>query len=220
MLAWDAEHGRSQVGMLADIYRTRVMVQQGSAAVAADLVPSLLEDVLPMEHAEFVAPALVVAAQVAVERDDRVRALGLLRDFAERTEDAPSFRCHYLPDALRAAVALGEIALAESLVPDAAVATTNRHRLALLAAGAILAEARGERGAAGMYGEAAGAWADHGNVVEQTLLLAAAARCLASAGEERAAEETMGRARAAAAGVPGWRMIRDPEGPLAQATAP
>ena len=219
MLAWDRDHGRSQVGMLADIYRVRVLTQRGTLEAAAEPLPSLLGEVRPMEHAEFVAPALIVAAQAAAARGDSTEALSLLREFGERTADAPSFRCLYLPDALREAVELGEIPFAEALVPDRSAATTNRHRLALLAARAILAEARGEPGAAGLYEYAASAWRDYGSVIEQTLHLAGAARCRASLGEDDAAEELLAQARTLAATVPGWQPVRSSDDPLAEASA-
>jgi hypothetical protein len=76
-------------------------------------------------------------------------------------------------------VALGEVDLAERLIPDHADARTKRHRVSLMTARAVVAEARGLTNDALMgFKLSVSQWRAHGFRLELGLTLIGAARCL------------------------------------------
>jgi tetratricopeptide (TPR) repeat protein len=89
-------------------------------------------------------------------------------------------------------VALGDIDGAEKMIPDHSDASTARHRVSLLTARAVIAEARGDfERALGIYREASDLWRTHGFLLELGLTLTGAGRCLLQLGRRDEAIEAL-----------------------------
>jgi class 3 adenylate cyclase/tetratricopeptide (TPR) repeat protein len=185
---WDAEHGDSQVGTYARFFQAWVHVRRGETEAAVRLADELLPQAERIEYAEFTAPALMIAAEAERSRGNLEGASRHVREFAEITEDNPEYRGLFVPVAVRLLVEVGDVEGAEAILPDALAVRTRRHRLALDTAVAVIAEARGEAGAADRYRAAAGGWADYGFLLEEGLTLLGEARCRMSAADTGAGE--------------------------------
>jgi ATP/maltotriose-dependent transcriptional regulator MalT len=184
---WDAEHGESQVGTYARFFQAWVHVRRGEIDAAARLARELLPRAQVIEYAEFAAPALMIAAETELARGDLAAASGHVHEFADVTEDNPEYRGLFVPVAVRLLVAVGDVDGAHRLLPDQAEVRTRRHRLALETALAVIAEARGDAGAATAYRDVAQAWRDYGFALEEGLTLLGAGRCLSAATHPAAA---------------------------------
>jgi class 3 adenylate cyclase/tetratricopeptide (TPR) repeat protein len=184
-----------QVIAMVQPMRARVLAQRGDLDAAASACAGVLPLVREIGIAQVVGPALPIAAAVAFSRGDRAEAVALLRELVERGEDSPGLRVWYLDEAVRTAVALGERALGEELVPNGEP-LLEREVLAILGARAILAEAAGEPDrAADLYRRVAARWDAYGNLVERAHALAGLGRCAsdhAAAAEAREIFESLG----------------------------
>ena len=145
---------------------------------------------------EFGAPAALLVAETRREAGDRAGARLALDRFVEITESSPNFRALFAPIAVRALVALGDADGAERLIPDHADARTKRHRVSLLTARAVVAEARGRYPMAfDGYRQAIAQWRTHGFRLELGLTRIGAARCLLALDRRDEAAEALAEAR-------------------------
>ncbi|HZP90639.1 MAG TPA: AAA family ATPase [Actinomycetota bacterium] len=196
----ERREGGARVGVFAMLYPAMVHVRRGRVHEAAALQERFLPLALAVQHAEVTAPAYAVAAQVALARGRPAEALELAEAFARATEATPSFRLHYLPDVLRVLAAGERSDLAAALVPDESLAVSGRHRIDLVTARAILAEAGGDlEEARALYAEAGVRWLAYGSALEHALALAGEGRCLSATGRAEAAAEPLRLAREALA---------------------
>ena len=126
----------------------------------------MIEGVLPaareIADLQVLVPALAVAALAEQASGNQPAALVLAREYEAAVRARPGQAGWYwgwwfLADLVRVCVAAGELDRAAALIGDAQPAVL-RHRLSVLAARAVLAEARGElRQAAALYADAAAA---------------------------------------------------------------
>lgn len=101
-----------------------------------------------------------------------------------------------MPVAVRALVALGDVGEAERMIPDHSDARTARHRVSLLTARSVVAEARDRCAeAVETYREAVTLWRAHGFRLELGLTLIGTGRCLRKLGREDQAEVVLAEAR-------------------------
>ena len=177
--AWLRPRGeRTELGVYATIFETWVRLRRGETERLAELADDLLEQARPF-GGEFGAPAALLVAETQRVTGDITRAREGIEAFAELTEASPNFRALFAPIAARALVALGDIDTAERLIPDHSDARTKRHRVSLLTARAVVAEARGTYPVAlDGYKLAIALWRAHGFQLELGLTRIGAARCL------------------------------------------
>ena len=177
--AWLRPRGeRTELGVYATIFETWVRLRRGETEGLADLADDLLEQARPF-GGEFGAPAALLVTETHRVAGDAAHARAGIEAFAELTEASPNFRALFAPIAARALVALGDVDDAERLIPDHSDARTKRHRVSLLTARAVVAEARGlyPEALAG-YKLAIALWRAHGFQLELGLTRIGAARCL------------------------------------------
>ena len=191
------DEGDSLIDLQADLYRAWVLRRRGRTAEAVAAAEGTLPRARRAGYPEMLAQALLVAAMAARLRGDEGACRRYVEEFARETEEHVDSRVLYLPIAVRAMIAGGDIDLAESmLVPDDAV-TAPRHRYPLLSARAAVAEARGRHaGAAEGYEEAASRWAELECPLEEGLALAGLARCRLALGRADEARAPLEEARA------------------------
>jgi tetratricopeptide (TPR) repeat protein len=162
----------------------------------ATLAEDLFERARPFGQSEFIAPATLLLAEFRRSRGDDDGARAALGTFMESTEPSPNFRALFMPVAVRSMVALGDIDGAEKMIPDHSDASTARHRVSLLTARAVVAEARGDlEGALDGYREAAELWGTHGFRLELGLTLTGAGRCLLQLGRREEAIQALAGSR-------------------------
>ena len=177
--AWMRPGGEAtELGVYATIFETWVHVRRGELDDLTELADQLLERALPF-GGEFGSPAALLVAETRRAAGDDAGARLAIDRFTEITEPSPNFRALFAPVAARALVALGDVDGAERLIPDHSDARTKRHRVSLVTAKAVVAEARGSfpEALAG-YAEAFTLWRSHGFRLELGLTLIGAARCL------------------------------------------
>jgi tetratricopeptide (TPR) repeat protein len=177
--------GREQVVAIAEPTRARVLLARGDIAAAAAVSDSNLPRARAIDISQVVGPALPVAASIALARGDVAGTRALLQELAKVGAETAVLRLWYLPESLRAAVAIGELGLAHELAAGLEP-TLSRELNGLASAQAILAEAAGEAGRAlELYRRAAKQWEGYGSVVERGHALAGMGRCGdAAAGSE------------------------------------
>ncbi len=125
----------------------------------------------------------VAAAIVADAEGDAAHALEHVREFEETTRDGPTeYRELQSPEVIRLCLARGEVDLAAQVLGDRPVHVA-RTRHAVLTGRALLAEANGDLDtAAGLFADAAVAWASYGDPFERAHALEGRARSLEKLG--------------------------------------
>jgi hypothetical protein len=160
-----------------------------------------------VEDLQALAPALAAAAQISLATGDAAAAAAFVREFEGVTRDvAAQYREWQLPEIVRCAIEVGEVAVAERLV-DQSSGLVERDRLNVAAASAALAERRGElAGAEASYSEVAEAFRSFLNPLEEAMARLGRTRCLEALG--RSDEALTDRKRAdellAQLGVPAF----------------
>jgi tetratricopeptide (TPR) repeat protein len=195
----DPEEGGGQLRAFADIYRASVLARRGRLDEAALLVEGFVPGVRTLGRAEFLAPALTVAAVLEQLRGHHGAAVELADEFGRETQEHDVYRLLFLPDAVRVLVACGELVRAGALVPDEGRARNDRHRHAISSARAAIAEATGDLpDAARRYEACAAAWSRYGSAFERAQALLGHARTLRAL-DDAGAVDAMERAREALA---------------------
>jgi tetratricopeptide (TPR) repeat protein len=188
MLAWERDHGRTRVSVTALTYRGWVHLRRGGVAEAATTVAELLPLARAIGYAEYIAPPLVLAAECRLALGDLEGAVASVREFVDVTEGQEDYRTMFLPVVGRVLITAGALEDAERLVSDAGPPTSSRHRLAVISARAILAEARGDyEEALERYREAAVGWGEYRFGLECALVSIGAGRALLALGRDREA---------------------------------
>jgi class 3 adenylate cyclase/tetratricopeptide (TPR) repeat protein len=197
MLAWDRAHGSTRVGIWPMQMIAWVALRRGDLDGAASLVPEALARAREIGYAEYLAPVLMLAAEVAERCGDADEALLLTDEFLAVTEHEPDPRQTFLALAMRLLVSAGQTERARSLVEAAGDPAPKRQAAVVLTARAILADALGDdEDAAGRYREAVAAWEAYGFPLERGRCGQGAGRCLLRLGrvEEGVAELRAARA--------------------------
>ena len=147
-------------------------------------------------RADFIVANLTCAAtvRIALGQAEEARALLAAIESTPGLGDSDASAVE-LPAIVRAALALGEIELAERIAGH----LTPRYPYAeysLVTAGAALAEARGDHGAAASaYSDAAARWEGFGVVIEEAFARLGQGRCLVALSRPSEASEALQRAR-------------------------
>ncbi len=196
MLAWDAEHGPSQIGMWARFAIAWVSVRRGETERAAEALAELTKGPELLEYPEFQATVTAIGAVVALAQGDTAAALAKVEEFDKAVADVPEVRVHFLPVLTRVAVASGDLQAAEGIVPSDPGPPVERRRLSYDTAVAVLDEARGATvRAEDRYRVVADGWEAFGFPLETGQCLMGRARCLRRLGRTDEAQAVLTRAR-------------------------
>ena len=197
LIAWAEDKGDAQVQTASRFYRARVLSHRGQLDEARSLVEAFLPQARAIEDLQILAPALAVASQVALAAQDPAGALALLEEFDIATLEGPQeYREIQVPEAVRTAIAAGDVELARRLPRDIPY-HSERVQLAAMSAGAFLLEADGRiEDAAERFDDVAARWDRWGGIPERTFALTGLARCQASLGRGTEAAATRALAEA------------------------
>ena len=185
-----------ELAVYAKIFESWVRLRRGEPGDLVEIADPLLEQARPF-GAEFGAPAaLLVAEARRAAGGDPAGIRRALDAFEEITSGTPNSRALFAPVAARALVALGDIEGAQRLTPEHSDARTKRHRVSLLTARAVIAEARGMYPVAFTgYKQASALWRAHGFQLELGLTRIGAARCLLALDRRDEAADALAGAR-------------------------
>ena len=190
LLAMPPERVDQVVVIMAELCRSRIQLARGTREGVAD-PDELVGAAERMEELHALAPALVTAAQIALRDGDAARAASLIERFDAATEGvAPEYRAADIVRAVRSAVAAGRVDLAERLLAGAEPRVP-RDVVRVDAARAIVAEARGDAGAAAAYTAAADRLGAYGDPYEEALARRAAARLSGDGSSRASADEVL-----------------------------
>ena len=182
------------MGVRAD--QARIFAFRGDHDQAAELLVPLEAAARQSERPDHILAFLPSAAIACAAIGDDAAARELLADVerypgAREASDYP----YVLPSMIRAALAFGDVALAERLAAGIEP-RSRRAEHALASAGAAIAEARGDlEPAAAAYADAADRWKRFGVVPEEAFALLGEGRSLASLGRPAAAVPVLREAR-------------------------
>jgi class 3 adenylate cyclase/tetratricopeptide (TPR) repeat protein len=192
VLEWSADllalpEGRLDpaIAVVAHVNRAHILIARGRLDEVID--PDQLVDMADRtQEVAAQAPALSVAASIALTRGDRGRVIELLERFESLTEDvAPEYRAVDLANVVRMAIAVDRVDLAERMMPSDEP-KTERDALRLEVARAALADAHGQADAADGYRVIATRLREYGDAFEESVALASRLRLVDDhAGRER-----------------------------------
>jgi tetratricopeptide (TPR) repeat protein len=176
--------------------QARILALRGDGAQVAEMLEWLESSARETEDPLFVVLGLASAALVRAGLGQRETAAALLREIdAHHGARANPHYPSRLNDMVRTALGIGEADLAERLVAGYKPRTPFGEH-ALVAANAMLAEARGDFAAAvRAYADAAERWAQFGIVPEHAYALLGEGRCLVGLGRRVEAREPLVAAR-------------------------
>jgi class 3 adenylate cyclase/tetratricopeptide (TPR) repeat protein len=173
---------------------TSVETLRGELELARESVDWLERNSRRPEDPGTAVAGLVLAAQVRAQVGQRGAAAALLNE-VEAYPGARQNLIERLPSAVRVSVAIGEPAIAERLLTGYEARWPYAQH-ALVAANAILAEARGDTEVArAAYADAAARWERFGVVLEQGFALLGEGRCLIGLSQPTEAARTLQDAR-------------------------
>ena len=184
--------GAGPVHAAASTYAALVRAGRGDRAL---LDPEALLRARDVADPQVLVPALTVAALLEAANGHRDAALELLEEREEATRERPISRAaFFLSLAIRVAVSLSDLELAERLMAGAAESMP-RFQHMMLTSRAMLEEARSDdEAAAKHYLEAADAWRGYGNLLEEAEALQGAGRSLLALGRNDEAAPVLERA--------------------------
>jgi class 3 adenylate cyclase/tetratricopeptide (TPR) repeat protein len=163
-------------------YRAAVLLWRGEYTAARTIIEGVLPTAREIADLQVLVPALAVAALAGQASGNQPAALELAAEYETAVRARPGeagwhWGWWFLADLVRVCVAAGELDRAAALAGDAQP-TVLRHRLSVLAARAVLAEARGEHHqAAARYAKAADGWQAYGHLLEHGQALLGLGRC-------------------------------------------
>jgi class 3 adenylate cyclase/tetratricopeptide (TPR) repeat protein len=180
--AWDDEHGgETQPGSVAIQFQGWVTLRRGDHDTARSCAKELIDRALQLGTAEYLAPAFLLAAEVACAEGDQPTMLVHLDAFMASTASQPTFRTGFLPLAVRLLARAGDRARAERIL-DVDIeegGSTRRLRLSFDTGRASFEETWGNPAEAlELQTSVAAAWDAYGFPLETALCRVGAARCL------------------------------------------
>jgi tetratricopeptide (TPR) repeat protein len=188
MREWEREHPTE-----SHVNEALVLLHRGEIGAAAAIVQQLLAFARG-DHAGG-GDELVTAALVESATGDIRTALGLMREWEQRTEDRPADRAWQSLAAVRVLIRAGELEWARRLVPEESKSNRLWDRVALMTR-AVFREADGAtEESAHLYLEAANEWGRRGSAFEQAQALLGRGRCLIALGRASDAIRPLEEAR-------------------------
>jgi class 3 adenylate cyclase/tetratricopeptide (TPR) repeat protein len=204
-------------------YRAVVLLWRGALIAARTMIENALPAAREIADLQVLVPTLAVAALVEQASGNQATTLDLAGEYDAAVRARPGQAGWYwgwwfLADFVRVCVAAAELDRAAALVSDTQPAVL-RHRLSVLAARAVLAEARGEPGeAATQYAKAADGWEAYGHVLEHGHALLGLGRCRLALGEPDT-EQPLAEARRLFARLKATPLLAETDRWLGQAIA-
>lgn len=193
--AWDRAHGVTQFGTTVRLLSSWIAIRRGDLDGAAARTHDLIARVERLGYAEYEAPAYAMLAELALEREKPEEAAAMLEGFTRTSEPDRLYRTSLMPVVARLLVRMGDIETVRRHLSDPPPFVSERERLSLESARALLAEAEGDLAAAAeIYRDAARDWRRYGMPIELGQLLLGLARCERGLGRP---EEAVAAARAA-----------------------
>jgi class 3 adenylate cyclase len=182
-----------QPAIMADTFVAYVHALRGDLGAARALLDEAVPQARAAGTAQVHAPALGVAATLAVLEGDAEGAAAAVREYCgTHSGTTVLFKGLGLPEIVRAAAAVGELDAVEQIVRGGD-RLARRATNALRTSDAVLAEAAGARADALVaYRDAAEEWGRYGYRLERALALVGAARCGGTAGELAEGEALLG----------------------------
>ena len=197
--AWDADHGgETQPGSVAAQFQGWVTLRRGDQDAAGACAKELLDRALQLGTAEYLAPAFLLAAEVACADGERDTMLVHLDAFTASTASQPAFRTGFLPLAVRLLARADERDRAAALldVDIAEGGSSRRLRVSYDTGRAVFEERWGDPAAAlAMHTDVGEAWREYGFPLEVALCHVGAARCLVKMGRIDEARGLLAEAR-------------------------
>ena len=179
---------------MALTYRALVFAYRGKAKSIG--IAEVVERARDIHDAFTHATALVAAALLDRIRGQRASSVQYLDELSEVGERGTIWRTNVVQEAVRTAIELGRVDLAERLL-GGSPAPAPRQQYSVLSAQAALAEARGDfPTAVELYSEAAARWSSFGFVLEEGLASFGAGRCLMTLGRGAEAAAPLAAAHA------------------------
>jgi ATP/maltotriose-dependent transcriptional regulator MalT len=168
VLRWAGPDGERYFTLLAQSQQARVLAYRGDPSSAAGLTERALQVARDIGDPQVLVTALTAAALVKQALDDAPAAIALVEEVEQATRERPGmYRAQHACELVRICTVDGANDLAERLLEGVEV-SGRRHALSLLAAGAVLEEARDRLEPASTgFREAADGWRDFGLLLEE-----------------------------------------------------
>jgi tetratricopeptide (TPR) repeat protein len=213
------DFGGGQMGVIASLEKARVAVNRGELDAAGEVIDGILDRARGIGDPQVYWRALDTAALLAWQRGKLDESRSLFEEMARASQDKPGGRSFMALTAARVLVAAGALEEAEGFVASA----RPLHRtaeLSLLAAGACLAEARGELDEARKgYEQAVAGWSAYGNPFETAMAQLGTGRCLVALGRAADAAGPLREARRTFGSLGARPFLSEADSLLEQATA-
>jgi tetratricopeptide (TPR) repeat protein len=223
VIAWDRDHGGSQMEVLAAQAKTLIQVWRGELSKAIGFLENDLKRSRSIGDVQTLAPALMIAALIEEQRGEAAAARRHLEELDEVTRDAPAWRLILLTATARTGAAVGAIDLATRHTDEADNRTGRASPYstsAIATARAVLAEARSEFDqAADFYREAVAGWREFGIVLEHAGALLGLGRAQVALGRFDEAAPALTEARELFARLGAGPLIADTDALLERTTA-
>jgi tetratricopeptide (TPR) repeat protein len=201
--------------MMAAVY-----VWRGEVAEAQVLSEKYLDRLREIEDLQLLTPALFISARIRSMKGDVAGAVELIDEAHSRTGGKfPLYRSTWLAEVVRLLVVADQLEKAEIWMGDP-VAPGKQSELNRRAATAVLAEAKGDLElASAQYVDAAAAWQEFGNALEEALAHKGASQCFKRLGRDREAKGHAEQARVILDRLGAVSMIADMDGQSDQSAA-
>jgi len=194
--AWVETGGTGAAALVAPAFKARVLLLRGNVAASGQINQDLLPLVRRLGDAQVLGPALVTASLWELAARNTSRASQLAHEFIEVAGDAPVYICWQMMDTARIFVSAGEVDTMATIIDRVRPGLT-RDRYSVVAARAIVTEARGELDEAlNQFLDAAGNWESFPFPLERAHALFGAGRCLSGLGRAPEATPHLEKARA------------------------
>ena len=187
--AWEREHGRTIVGTASTLLLAWVALRRGDTSTAGRIAGDASERAARWGTTEYEAPVRALRAEIAFAEGRAAEAMRELDAFERAAGLDRMVATALLPVVVRSMVSAREVERAAAQVDTVPPPLSERERLSIDTARAVVEEADGKHAeAADRFGALAGEWRAYGFVLEEALTRLGAARCEAALGDaERAA---------------------------------
>jgi tetratricopeptide (TPR) repeat protein len=197
-----------------------VLLHRGELEEAAGLVDRFLPLARDIGDLQVLVPALAIGSSVHAVAGNFETSVVLIDELRKRSDPTPNWRARFLPEAVRVLSAAGSLKLAEELILVEDQVATNRDRLSILTARALIAEAHDRMDEAErMYMEAAARWKEYGATLEHAQALLQGGYCALRLGHVEAAEGSLVEAKALFARLGAARSSDEAESTLLELAA-